>query len=293
MIDIFPPPRGRAKPERLDFLRALETPVDREAFAALLKLAPLGGVHCDKFARNRNLTAQEAGEMFGSAEAKFVATAAGALAFSASEWKRMKSRILETLATLHQRSANAMPNEARVMLEAGIRAPQEAAAALLAELGKEGAIVRDAAGLRLREHVPQLAPADAILWKKAVPMFLEHPMRPPATGDIAVALRLDVAKTESFLVRAARLGLLTRITANRFFLPAALRRYASLVEEAAAANGHVTAAALRDRAGVGRGLAIEVLEYFDRLKFTRRVGDQHLVLRPAQQAFGPEAAGKP
>ena len=33
----------------------------------------------------------------------------------------------------------------------------------------------------------------------------------------------------------------------------------------------------RDRSGIGRNLAIEVLEYFDRIKFTRRVGDAHVI----------------
>ena len=39
----------------------------------------------------------------------------------------------------------------------------------------------------------------------------------------------------------------------------------------------ITAAAFRDRAGIGRNLSIEVLEYFDRIKFTRRVGDAHVI----------------
>jgi len=75
---------------------------------------------------------------------------------------------------------------------------------------------------------------------------------------------------------------LVRVTENRFFLPRGLRRYAKFAEEIAAANGGVvTAAKVRDRAGLGRGLAIEVLEYFDRIKFTRRIGDEHHVVRPA------------
>jgi selenocysteine-specific elongation factor len=98
---------------------------------------------------------------------------------------------------------------------------------------------------------------------------------------------MDPAKTESFLVRVSRLGWLARTADNRFFLPAGLRRYAGWVEEAAAGNkGSVTAAQLRDRAGTGRGLAIEVLEYFDRIKFTRRAGDEHYVVRPARDVFG-------
>jgi selenocysteine-specific elongation factor len=68
-----------------------------------------------------------------------------------------------------------------------------------------------------------------------------------------------------------------------------------MVEEIAAASDKrmVTAAAFRDRSTLGRNLAIEVLEYFDRIKLTRRVGDAHQLLRSASEALaGPsERAG--
>jgi selenocysteine-specific elongation factor len=117
-------------------------------------------------------------------------------------------------------------------------------------------------------------------------LLKENPLRPPSTHEIASVLGMDAKSTESFLVRVSRLGLIVRITEQRFFLPGGLRDYAKFAEEIAAANGGVvTAAKLRDRAGLGRGLAIEVLEYFDRIKFTRRIGDQHQVLRAAAEAL--------
>ena len=63
-----------------------------------------------------------------------------------------------------------------------------------------------------------------------------------------------------------------------------------MVEELAAASHRrfVNAASFRDRSALGRNLAIEVLEYFDRIKFTRRVGDEHQVVRAASEALaGP------
>ena len=47
----------------------------------------------------------------------------------------------------------------------------------------------------------------------------------------------------------------------------------------------VTAANFRDATDVGRNVAIEVLEFFDKVKFTRRVGNGHEVIRPAAEAF--------
>ena len=42
-------------------------------------------------------------------------------------------------------------------------------------------------------------------------------------------------------------------------------------------RGSTCAADFRDRLGVGRKLAIQILEYFDRIGFTRRRGNDHLL----------------
>jgi selenocysteine-specific elongation factor len=83
---------------------------------------------------------------------------------------------------------------------------------------------------------------------------------------------------------------LVRVSENRFFSPSGLSAYAAFTEKVAAeSRGAVTAAKLRDRAEIGRTLAVEVLEYFDRIKFTRRIGDEHRVLRPAREALGEKS----
>ena len=40
-------------------------------------------------------------------------------------------------------------------------------------------------------------------------------------------------------------------------------------------SGTVLAAQFRDATGLGRKRAIQILEYFDRIGLTRRVGDEH------------------
>ena len=294
VIDIFPPVRGRAKPERLAYLGAMETEDSQAAFSALLNLdSPRGsldsprGLNLSRFSQNRNLTTQEAAQLVATSSAQCIPTPSGTLAFSMKGWARMKAKVVETLGALHRRAPGAIFNDERVFQEAGIRLPKEVTAPIIAELSREGAVVRDATGVRLKAHLPQLNAADAALWKKAEALFQANPLQPPSVHTVAAALAIEPAKAESFLVRVSRLGWLARTAENRFFLPAGLRRYAGFVEEVAAGNqGSVTAAKLRDRAGIGRGLAIEVLEYFDRIKFTRRVGDQRQVVRPVRDMFG-------
>ena len=284
VLDIFPPVRGRSKPERLAVLKTLSNDDTPLAFSALLGAAR-SGLNLTKFAQNRNLTAEEARLLF--LPAKSVATASGLLGYSPENWHRLKASFVKALAELHRRAPAVIPNEERAFRDAGLRLPAEVTSALTAEMIKEEEVVREATGVRLKTHTAQLSPADAALWKRIEPLLAENILRPPSLHEIAAALAMEPKKTESLLVRLSRMGMLVRVADNRFFRPAGLRKHAALVEEIAAAQqGSVTGGELRDRTGIGRVLAIEVLEYFDRVKFTRRVGDRHQVLRAAREVVG-------
>jgi selenocysteine-specific elongation factor len=244
VIDIHPPPRGRAKPARLAWLRGMELEDDAAALDALLELSPLG-VDLARFAANRNLPPMSGWR------------------FSAAHWRAWRENLLARLAAWHAAHPDAfgMPEERR--LPPG----------LVDELVREGRVVRQGAALRLASHRVQLAPEDAALWQKLEPLLAG--LRPPSLGELATRLAMDPKKLEAALARAARHGLVARVSKNRFFLPAALARLEATLA-AQARSGPVTAAAFRDRSGIGRNAAIDVLEYFDRIQFTRRVGDTHV-----------------
>ena len=79
----------------------------------------------------------------------------------------------------------------------------------------------------------------------------------------------------------ARQGQLYQVVRDLFYTPQRMAEMAQLVRSLAEAapNGQVQAAAFRDATGLGRKRAIQVLEYFDRVGYTRRLRDAHL-LRP-------------
>ncbi len=286
VVDIFPPLRGRAKPARLAYLSAMNTQDTAAAYSTLLRAAPRG-LNLTRFAQNRNLTASEAAQTFKSFPTRSVQTSAGTIGFSSDNWNQLKTTFIDALRSLHRRSASVLPSENQVLSEAKLRLPKEVAVALAAELIKDTAIVREASGVRLKTHAAQLSPEDSSLWKKAETLLNAAVLRPPPLHDLAKALGVDPRKAESLLHHMTGLGLLVRVSANRFFLPAGLHSLAQFTEEIGASNrGMITGAALRDRAGIGRALAIEVLEYFDRIRFTRRIGNEHQLLRKASQAFG-------
>ena len=290
VIDVYSPTRGRAKPERIAFLRAMEEPDDGTALAALLENSP-HGLFLDQFAGARNLASGDMEALAELVPMKSVSTETGTLGFSAQHWDTVRTAVLDGLAAWHKKSPDTVgPGENRILSGTGIRLPTNAALGISAELVREGAIVKEGMGIRLPSHQPRLQGADATNWKKIKPLLIGGGLRPPVVIDIAQAIGNEPRKVESLLVRAARHGLVVRIAKNRFYPPETLRQLGEIAERVAldAENGMVTAATFRDSSEIGRNLAIEVLEFFDKMKFTRRVGDAHEVIRPAADAFSRE-----
>jgi selenocysteine-specific elongation factor len=252
VIDAFPPLRGRAKPARLAYLAAMELADPDRALGALLHASP-SGVDLARFTANRNLPAQSGWR------------------FAPEHWKALREQALSSLADWHARSPDSagLPHERLVK---GVA--REALSQLTNELVGEGLVVRGPLGVRLASHRVELSGADLALWKRLEPQLAA--LRPPPLAELAAACGVEARKVEAVLSRAARQGLVVRVSKNRFFLPAFLENLQGLAADLAHRES-LTAAAFRDRAGIGRNLTIEVLEYFDRIRFTRRVGDAHVI----------------
>jgi len=65
-----------------------------------------------------------------------------------------------------------------------------------------------------------------------------------------------------------------------FTVLSAVAELAEIARELGERSGGINAAEFRDRVGTGRKLAIHILEFFDRVGFTRRVKDSHVLRQP-------------
>jgi selenocysteine-specific elongation factor len=290
VIDVFPPGRGRARPERLDALRDMENADPERALAALLERSSKG-LDLARFAACRNLTDDETTRLFESVSMKRVESATQRLGFTPAQWDRLRTGALESVAAWHRRAPDsAGPPEDRILDAKGL--PRFVVVAVAAELVREGALARSGTDVRLPTHRSDFTPADADLWTRIVDALNATDGRPPTVAEIAEHLGAAQKAVQSLLDRATRRGRAARVSQTRYFLPHTVARLAGIAETLAKTSdqGRITAAAFRDRSGLGRNLSIEVLEFFDRVRFTRRVGDARIVLRPASEVFSESIA---
>ncbi len=102
--------------------------------------------------------------------------------------------------------------------------------------------------------------------------------------EAAPASNIKEAILEDLLHRKARTGELIRVT-PRLYPRATLAHFAAVTQviTQTVPGGQFTAARFRNASGVGRGLAIEILECLDRLRITQRIGD----VREMREDFVP------
>jgi selenocysteine-specific elongation factor len=140
-----------------------------------------------------------------------------------------------------------------------------------------GRLARRNGFLHLPEHGAQLRAADKIVAERALPMLLDGRFDPPWVRDIANDAHLPEAQVRQVLARLAQAGEVFQVVKDLYYHPQAVQELASLARGIGRRESTITAANFRDAAGLGRKRAIQILEFFDRIGFLRRVGDAHLL----------------
>ncbi len=281
VIDIFTPRRGRASDKRLAELRALETGDHQNALAALLDVTS-GGVDLDRFALSRNLDEGDAERMAKDANAFVLGDGNQRFAFSGQSWEALQQAVIETLQKWHAEHPEQIGlGDEPLLRSAGIRLNGPIARPVAEAIAQAGTIVREALGLRLPSHQPGLAGGDRALWQKVAETMESDGLRPGSLADLSERLGLPQRRLQSFLTTAGRSGLVHRISNTRYLTKTMLDELSEIAKRTAeeSEDGRFDARAFRDASGIGRNMAIEVLEYLDKIGFTRRVGETREIRR--------------
>ena len=273
ILDPFGPARQRRHPDRLALLaaQAIDSPTER--LQALLARSPLGlDLQQLAAAENRRPDALLALLPDGAAR---VNDKAGWLIGSAA-LDALGRRVEERLARHHTEHPDELGLERdrlRRMIAPLLPAP--AFAEWLEHWLAEGRLARNGAAWHLPGHRVELDPRDRRRADTLLPWLLDKPFDPPWVRDIALRLGEPEAATRELLKRLAASGEACQVVRDLFYAPAAVRQLGAIAAELMEADGCIRAAAFRDRTGLGRKRAIQILEYFDRVGYTRKVGCGH------------------
>ncbi|MGH8485714.1 MAG: SelB C-terminal domain-containing protein, partial [Pseudomonas sp.] len=202
----------------------------------------------------------------------------GPLLFTTARWQALKQTVLQVLAHFHEQEPDQLgPDRDRLRRFAALALERPAFFSLLDELIASGAIVGSGPWLHLPEHQVRLSDADAALWLQLQPLLEQGRFDPPWVRDLATAVGQEEADVRLLLRKLARLGQVHQVVRDLFYPESTIRQMAAMLLQLASDDPVVQVAAFRDVLGIGRKRSIQVLEYFDRIGLTRRMGDRRQI----------------
>jgi selenocysteine-specific elongation factor len=278
VLDPFAPARRRRTAERFAWLDAMRMWVDEGRIEPLIAQAPRG------VARSTlaQLTGYAADGLVLPADVVEIAPqgrAEDGVVMAREHWEQISSSVTGALAQFHARMPDEQgPDAARLRRIAAPLASDAVWRAVVDWLVQEGRIARSGPWLHLPAHTVRLDADEEALAAQVMPLIVQGRYDPPWVRDLAREIRQPEEIVRALLRKQSRLGQLYQVVRDLFYDRAVVYELARLVAQIAQAHGGaVGAAAFRDATGLGRKRAIQILEFFDRVGYTRFQREQHLL----------------
>ena len=149
----------------------------------------------------------------------------------------------------------------------------------LQHLEGEKKIVADRDQVKLPGEKREAAGGNADIQQKLEELLINGANEPPTVRELCELLLLPEKTVVDHLSLLARQGRAVKVKNDIFYASAPLQVITETTLEHLRAKGEITPAEFREITGLSRKFMIPLLEYFDSLKMTVRVGDKRLLRR--------------
>ena len=282
VLDGNPPRRGQRRPERLAWLAALAecaatTPLDlTPALQQGLSLKTTG-IDLPALAHNANVDLASLMSQVAALGGDTLTARSKTRAFSHEALESLAARLLDRLIGNHENEPSMLGTErGRLARQAVPELPEAIARLLIERLLMDNRVEAHGPFVALPGHQPTLNEADKAVWQQLEPLLVAAGFEPPRVRDL-VTETLTEERIREVLIACARLGRLYQVRRDHFYPAATVIKMATIVQTLTSEHGRIEAATFRNHLGTGRKLAIHILEFFDRVGYTRRIRDERVI----------------
>ncbi|MEH6911271.1 MAG: selenocysteine-specific translation elongation factor [Oceanicoccus sp.] len=269
VLDPIAPQAKKSTPARLSTLKILQSD-DPKAVLHALVVEQGQIVDLQAFRGSWNISEQEQAQFIGD---DMLVVADEML--SKVHWSQLKSHLLSTVTKLHREQPSSEGISTRE-LQTGVK--DSVFTAILSELIQTDGLVLKNGFVGLKKHKSSLSPEQQALWVKIEKVYQQSDTHLPVMADLLKATNIPKKNLIGFLQSRVKEGKLLKVNDNRFARPQELYQLSNKAIELGADNKAFDAKQYRDAIGMGRNLAIELLEYFDEIRFTERSGNERRII---------------
>jgi selenocysteine-specific elongation factor len=235
-----------------------------------------GGIAPERFAAAWALTHAAANDCWLSAGAAMVRQTQVNMLFDQTRLDEIRGMLLTGVETWQKQNPESLGIEWTALVGTLKRRDRRHYAAVaLSALQAAGALIRHGDRIFSPGHVPLPSAADLAFRLRALPMLAERRSR--SIHELIELLGMPLVALRLALDRLALQGYAVAITPQRYLAVPQIEALAAAAISIAA-TGELRAGDFSRATGIGRNLGIDVLEFFDRIRLTRRLGDRRIVI---------------
>ncbi|HGN1707717.1 TPA: selenocysteine-specific translation elongation factor [Providencia rettgeri] len=268
VIRLVSPRRGKRLPQFLDWLSKLCQEQD-ELTHFQLQLQQ-GELNLQDYGWARQLTHEALGDLLAQTEAEHVDN----YVLSTFKAQIAKERLVQTLENFNEIHSDQIGvGKARLKRMALPSMSEPLVFKFISDLINDDVIKQTRGWLHMPQHGLVFDAQQQTIWQQIYPLFSRNEAW--WVRDLALESDYDEETIRRLLKKAAQMGLITAIVRDRYYSHEQISYFAALIHRYCMEKGVIFAADFRNELGIGRKLAIQILEFFDKSGFTRRKGDGH------------------
>jgi len=271
ILDPSAPRVGKSRPARLSLLSAMEAG-DASTVLSSLVIDQGNVVNLNDFKRDWNIRDDEQQSLVSERM-----RLQGSHLLSKEVWSHYKKDLINKLSAWHQAfpGRDGMPpNELRGELEETLFVP------LLTEHISDGAILLRGGLVALSTHRTAVSEADLANWNIIEKAYETAENHLPLVSELLLLTKMPRSTLLGTIKAAVKAKRMYKLNDNRFGRPSELLSMAEKVRVLGEGGAAFSVAQYKTEIGSGRKLAIELLEYFDGIRFTQRRDNERVILDP-------------
>lgn len=287
VIDPYSPKRGRARPDRIVELKAMNHQEHSTAMSLWVQ-ASRNGLPLSQFSVTRNLTQPQSTAIAKTLSLQHIGPAPNHWLFDPAGWEDLLRRLETAVSSFHEINPT-LPGASVRDLQLTLKPYVEDAILdqAILTLVQSRRLARRGSRIHLSDHEFMISDHDRDLRMKAESCLAPDSGSPMSLYQTAETLNEDRRVLEKALKSFVALGEIVVIARNRYVPIEYLWRAALRVEALASQSPRdgFTVTEYCEKTTIGRNFAIALLEYFDQKGFTQRSGNNRKIRKSAEEVF--------
>jgi selenocysteine-specific elongation factor len=275
VLDAAPKWKKSAAAERSAFLRTLENGTERDILAARVARRGGAGLSIEAAVRETGWWPRKRVEAVAAEIPRLVR--AGEMLVAGESFAGARRDLLSALELFHK-SNPLTSGMARGELMEKLGLDEAVFQAVVASLITDKKVEASAEVVRLSGRGVAMKDEEAESQRQIEHAFASAGLKVPALKDVLAGVKVDRARAQKIVTLLLRDRVLVKLADELVFHRDALAALRAMIVGQKSSSPKIDVARFKDLTGVSRKYAIPLLEWLDRERVTRRVGDERIIL---------------